>query len=640
MNYTNYFCIVDLSGSMSPHLDNLKKSVLSINKYIKDDDTITLGYFSGYNEYEWICKGSKIKELNLINLINNKFKPIGLTCYNQILENIKNIVNDLELTTGNKNSSLFFLTDGYPNDHHKNEKTIKICKKLKKIFNTILICGFGKYYNREFLLEMCNNCNAQINHIDEYDNIENSFNNFFKMNKTHTIFLSEKYNIIWQITDDDIFLLNQEDDLSVKVYNNNDNIFYYNDQLLSENPDYIYSLVYILSILNNQKKAIEILRSVNAIEDANNLRKSFTVAQKGRIENIFKQKAIFKSEINKQYINTMIDINDFIIDLYDNLGNYYINLSKSNYKKITRNTLPNHKIKFTKLNDPRIVNIVLNENKANLSLQTITECDITDINDENLMNKIIQYNKNNQTYNIIFPLKTVMYKNYTLISNGDFNFEKLCINDKIIYPPHEINIFNDNNIKIKLENFINLSKQYIEYKTQKSVINMYLNKYKKIKDFRVEYYGEEGKKILEEIGIDSKFRFNPKKDKALKSKDFITFTKIETYFKGCSTINIKKCYEKFLNSKKIKLNKGDLITFPLFEKYEKLLKCSSNDEFINILNNDLISIDKNILLLKNKLCNIKFYMISTNYWFEEIEKKDKIEIDDLIIKVSEEKYYL
>lgn len=636
----NYFCIIDLSGSMDPHIDDLKKSIMMINEWVKENDTISIGYFSGYEEYEWICKGSRIKEINLQKLLDQKIKSIGLTCYSQILKDTVKVIEDVKLMTGNEQTSVFFLTDGYPNDHYKYDEVIKLCKQINAF---ILYCGFGQYYNRDLLLSMSKESNGQMIHIEKIESMKNMYNQLFGQKRMISMKLDRRYEYVWQIIDSDIYILNQNEDLSVDIYESEhtSKLFGYShsDSIEESDSQFIYSLVYVLSMKGQVNQAVLILKNLNALQDAKLLRKAFTISQKGQIENVFKQKAIEAQPLIKSVETPSINLYDFISDIYENRGKYNLDLKNSIYKKISRKTNYDSKIKFEKISEPMITNIISNENKANLSLQTVTECLIHEVDDE-LKNKIDLFNQKSDK-KIEFPIRTKMIKNYTLIANGEFNFDKLTINGKTIIPSEEIDIIDETTKTLEINMFTNLSKQLIEYKAHQSVINMYLKKYQDEKeDLRVNEYGQEGATLLSEIGIDSKFRFTQKKLKTEKSKDFIPFTSIETCLKGAATINAKKYYEKYVSGNKKKLNPGDQITFPLFDKYEKMLISIDKNEFIQLLLNDSKSIEKNICLLKGKISNIKFYMIITNSWFDDVVKSDKFEHDGLVIKLKEEKVFL
>lgn len=58
---TNYFFVIDLSGSMYEHIKEMKEVITRIHQNVKCEDTVSLAYFSGYDDFDWICKNSNIR---------------------------------------------------------------------------------------------------------------------------------------------------------------------------------------------------------------------------------------------------------------------------------------------------------------------------------------------------------------------------------------------------------------------------------------------------------------------------------------------------------------------------------------------------------------------------------------------------
>ena len=174
----HYFIIVDLSGSMYDFIDDLKKIFIDITNKISDKDTLTFGYFSGYNEFDWICKFSNIKNIDFKYLLDNMFYSRGLTCYTQILSSFLQLVENKNL-----DSCLYFLSDGCPNDHSPNEEIFELCKKISQNVKFNFICGFGSYYSRILLENMTSILKAQFIHASDIKDIQNNYNSFINIQK-------------------------------------------------------------------------------------------------------------------------------------------------------------------------------------------------------------------------------------------------------------------------------------------------------------------------------------------------------------------------------------------------------------------------------------------------------------------------
>ena len=54
---TNYYFVVDLSGSMYSAIDELKATLLATKDLLQTADTLSLAYFSSKNDFSWIFKG-------------------------------------------------------------------------------------------------------------------------------------------------------------------------------------------------------------------------------------------------------------------------------------------------------------------------------------------------------------------------------------------------------------------------------------------------------------------------------------------------------------------------------------------------------------------------------------------------------
>lgn len=659
---TNYYIVVDLSGSMNGTIDQLQESLLSIKDMLRSDDTLSLGWFSSFNDFDWICKGANLQKTDLNNLIKTKIRARGLTCYNQILSSIMSNVNDVTLLTGNKNSAFYWLSDGWCNDHSDDTKTYELCSSLKKYFSSSYIVGYAQYYNRNMLLTMAEKIGGVFHHISNYREMIPSYEKFVKgaiLDKIN-IPIDQKYEFIWQVTDTGIVPLVQNKDNSVDVSDskNNTNLYAINlnelDRLESDDlkeSSFVFSLAYILSQKNKANLAVSILRKAQQGLDAAMLRKAFTVAQKGHAENVLKLKALNGGDVTMVENPKLIKVESLIADISENLGNVFIDLKSSVYSTITRKGNNVNKVKFETTDEfAEIIKIVGNENRPNLSFNTVRRGQIVEVLDADLAKRIDEFNKKTEAEKqIIFPIESDTFKTYTLIANGEFNFEQIIFvnldgTKTVINPNDDLDIFDDNFKEVSVENFAAIYKQLIVEKAHASVLNFYLKeKYsqKHAIDQRVEQYGVEGANLVEEMGLDYAMRYSPKVEYVALDKenmDYVPFVEMTAQLKGSAIINAKKSYEKFLKAGK--KNPGDEITFPYFEKYDKMCSVLENDIAVEMFRSYVRGVETTVDLLKNKIAAIKFQLITTNSWFIDIEKTDKFEYDGLVIETNEMKEYL
>ena len=656
---TNYVLISDSSGSMWGSIDELKQTVAAVTDLMTDQDTLTVGDFSGYGDYQFFIRGLK-KSQNIKDLINKKLNARGLTCYVQSLAEVPKIIDDVKTLSGNDNFAFYFLSDGHPNDRSPESEILKLCRNLKGKFQSAIVCGYGSYYNRSTLLNMADAIGGQMNHISDFQEMQQSYTSFLKGKKTKkNIKIDKKYDIVWQVGND-IIVYEQNKDNSVDVFETKESseLFGIDESEIDaltekdlQDGQFVYSLAYVLSQRNKANLGVSVLRKAKAVMYAKMLQKAFTVNQKGRAENELKTQAVVGGEITKQDVGNIVPLTTFVKSIKDNLGQITIDLDKSEYNSISRKGTDVSKVKFETDKSPAvIVGVTGNENRANISFLTVRKGKITEINDSELQGKLDAFNKTAKN-KITLPIESETYRNYTLVANGDFNFEKLAFGKnskfgsmkKAWNPEKEIDLFDEDVKTIKIGDFVSLYKTLIKEKAHASVLRMYIKKYAEVKhleDLRETKYGRDAIELLKEIGLDYAMRYAPKSESIPRREtdDFIPFLCLEVHMVGAATISASKSYEKFIGNKKP--NVGDAIVFPYFEKYDQMRKDLDNETFIQTLQTTLEGIEKTVDLLRDKVSSIKFYLMTTNSWFSDIEKIDKFEYDGLQLTVKEEKEYV
>ncbi len=659
----NYIILADASGSMWGSMEPLREAVVSVKDLMGPSDTLTVGYFSSYGDYDFFVRGLKITDSNLKTLVEKKLHPRGLTCYTQALDNLPKIVDDVKTITGNNNFAFYFLSDGYPNDRSSEAEIRKACKNLKGVFDATHIVGFGNYYNRQTLLDMAETLGGSMGHITNYKEIRENYRSFFKGKKTKkNVAVDAKYDIVWQVTDNEIVVLEQNSNNSVDVFEGANGAVVYGlnyselNTIPAENladAAFVYSLAFVLSQKNKANLGVSVLRKAG-VPQSKALQKAFTVNQKGRIENDLKALALVGGDIVSGDVPSGIPLKSFLDDIQDSLGKISIDLKGSEYNVTTRKNEDVSKVEFSTIDDnAMIVGITGNENRPNISFLTVRKGRVTGVNDDELKTKIKEFNKTAPLAKIEFPIDSETFRNYTLVANGDFNYDKLVLakadgSTFSLVPEVDLDVFDENDQTVSLKDFVSIYKQLIAEKAHVSVLNYYIKENsdtKHIDDIRVKKYGTDGAALLDEMGLDYQMRYAPKRGatpERAADADYIPFLEIDAALKGASAINAKKCFEKYETSlkKAVKTNPGDDITFPLFEKYEKLKNSLPKADFVELMQTTVKGNNKMVDLLKNKVSKIKFYLITTNSWFDGVEKSDEFESDGLVIKTKETKEYL
>jgi hypothetical protein len=653
---TNYLVIADCSGSMWSSIKYLKDTLSATKDLLTPADTISLAWFSGFNKFDWITKGATATA-NFDALIERNIYTRGMTNYTQVLGSISTVLADVEVLTGHNNNVLLFLSDGHPNDNSPEKDILRICKDLNGKFTNARIIGYSNNYNRRVLLDMAEAMGGQMSHISDHFELDKSYKTFFENRiLVKNVALPKKYDLVWQVSND-VSILTQKADNSVDVPDNGQEseLFAVDFNELDSLPQtslsegkFVYSLAFVLSQKNKANLGVGVLRKAGDANMAKTLRKAFTVAQKGEAENVLKNFALnFPVTLATGEANS-VKLSDFLDKVEDNLGNIELDLSESVYNPVTRKGTNVSKVNFELKNDgAKIVQVVANENRANISLLTVRKGQILEVVDAELAGRIEAFNATSDK-KITLPIEADTYRNYTLVANGDFNFKALAIkypDSTVTFEPEkDFDIFDETEKTLKIRDFVNLSKALINEKAHASVLGFYIkqnSEQKHFEDWRVTNYGADGAKLLEEMGIDYAGRYSPKKESipVEADADYIPFLEIDGYIKGASTVSASTSYKKWTAGGK-KPNVADAILFPLFEKYEQLKATLSTELFVKSLQLTLEGVQKSVKMLSRELASIKFHMVTTNSWFENCEKADEFEYDGFVVKVTEQKEYL
>jgi uncharacterized protein YegL len=654
---TNYFFVTDLSGSMWGSIQDLKQTIKAAKELLKPNDTFSLAYFSSSGDFDWICKGSSVNS-DLKSLIENKIYARGLTCFTEVLQSLDGVVKDVEMISANTDNVLFFLTDGYPNNNSPESEVIRLSTQLKNKFVHKQIVGYSNYYNRNLLLEMAEKMAGSFSHVNDYSDMKKTCHDFVSSKKSvKVIDLPKCYDLIWQVSDTDINVLEcsskkvevLESDVDAELfaidYSELDSL----SQETIQDAKFCYSLAFVLSQKNKANLGVSLLRKAGALAKAKMLQKSFTTSQKGKAENELKSVCLLGGTVAQELKSDTVTLNSFLDTVKQKIGEVYIDLDSCSYRAISRKGADASKVEFkTTDRKAKIVSITGNENRANISFLTVRNGQVSQILDEDLKTRVEQHNQTcGDSQKIQLPISAETYRNYTFVANGDFNFDKLVLESQEqvynINPEKDIDIFDENQKDISISEFVKLYKSLIEEKAHASVLRYYVKQnstQKHTEDKRVDKYGADGAKLLEEMGFDYQMRYSPKKEyKSVETDaDYIPFLEITGQLKGAATISASKSYEKFV--KKGKPNVGDAVVFPLFEKYDKKFNDLGKSVFVEFCQKTLDGIEETVDLLSQKISASKFYLMATNSWFIGVEKSDEFEYDGLVVKTKETKEYI
>lgn len=151
---TNHIFVVDCSGSMYNELPKIRAHLKAkIPTLVKPDDTLTIIWFSGTNQYGVLFEGVAVNGLTDLSAINTTIDryltDVGLTGFKQPLEEVLAVTKRLPATQ----HSMMFLSDGYDNTSSKKD-IIAICNALSPSLVSAAFIEYGFYADHDMLSEM------------------------------------------------------------------------------------------------------------------------------------------------------------------------------------------------------------------------------------------------------------------------------------------------------------------------------------------------------------------------------------------------------------------------------------------------------------------------------------------------------
>jgi len=167
------YIIIDRSGSMYGDLKELISVLKNYVQELPENSTVSLGYFSGRDEYSLSVPYVLKKEVDgSIKMLDSFTTALGLTNFIEILNKVK-----ADLETRQAKASLYFFTDGYHNSGGNYNEVKEVLDKLKQYLEVSVFVGCG-YINRENMLDMANTVEGTFVHLKDFKEVKSSLYNF------------------------------------------------------------------------------------------------------------------------------------------------------------------------------------------------------------------------------------------------------------------------------------------------------------------------------------------------------------------------------------------------------------------------------------------------------------------------------
>lgn len=162
----NHVIVIDVSGSMYSDLPGLRTQLKNkLVSLVKDQDTVTMIWFSGRDQYGVLLEGEPIRTLTDLSAIHKAIDrflvPQGLTGFKQPLEEVSKVIGRLS-KKNNHSFSMFFMTDGYDNQWGRQE-ILKAAQALESLLVNATFVEYGWNAHRELINKMAETVGG--NHI-------------------------------------------------------------------------------------------------------------------------------------------------------------------------------------------------------------------------------------------------------------------------------------------------------------------------------------------------------------------------------------------------------------------------------------------------------------------------------------------
>jgi hypothetical protein len=157
----------DRSGSMYGDLSRLTQDIVDKIPTINKGDYLSLGWFSGNGQYDFITRGYKIGDdtADVQKLVKKYSDTVGLTCFSEIIKETEKVIDSLSTFTSNV--SFVFFSDGCPTVGNYNKEVESVFMGLEKLKDKVtasLLIGYSHYYNKALMSDMAERIGGSVTH--------------------------------------------------------------------------------------------------------------------------------------------------------------------------------------------------------------------------------------------------------------------------------------------------------------------------------------------------------------------------------------------------------------------------------------------------------------------------------------------
>lgn len=229
---TNHILVIDCSGSMCYDLPKMRQQLKNkLPAMVKENDTVSLVWFSGKGEFGRLVDRVKVNDLNDLNRLNTAIdrwlKPMGLTGFVEPLRSVEDLVKEQSGVY-----SMMFLTDGCDNQWGHSE-IIEATKSLETLIAGAVFVEYSWYCNHQLLEEMASEIGGSVVFAEDFDRYEPIFDGVIRKeykssNRVSVEVGNPLFDLVWAVGEDGPKTFKVKDG-KVNVPESTDEIFYFTD---------------------------------------------------------------------------------------------------------------------------------------------------------------------------------------------------------------------------------------------------------------------------------------------------------------------------------------------------------------------------------------------------------------------------
>lgn len=663
----NHIWIYDRSGSMSGDIKDLCRQMKTLSKGLPKGDTLTLGWFSGTNEYNFVVKGFKISDdsdyKSLERIIDSNSDTIGATCFSEILANTSKVIEDLKVFSDVY--SLNFFTDGHPTVGNYNKEVEDIMKAIKAIkgsLKTAMLIGYGRYYNKELMGQMAEKLGAVLIHNTVMEEFTNSVSKLVSLtesseDKVEVEVLSKDNWAVFQVADEGVIITSvDEDKLSISPTKEVTYVYYLSKESIKATPMVnldeelvraFYASTLVLNQLAKTDKALEVIGTIGDKYIIDKLYNAFTLEDHSVAEEVIKHTiynrtlrgstGIDTSYLPKEDAFCAVEALERLIS--DSEAYFYPTHESFSYKRASRETKTKEgypKFNYVKNSKCPFNSLKWNATKLNLSVSTKIFGSIN-------LNEVESKKASDVGFSEVYP--TYVHRNYTFIKDGLINIKTFLVSTSAdtfkffqekgivgkIYDDgtYELNFSSIPSINRAIANGKTSARELCELTLKSSTLEARRKVLKYFKDEEFPEsktstnFTEEQSKFLEANGISLKDgSFSPPSEQ-MPSVDQNIIKEFDIKFHSMSSLpSVSSVLDEIKANKNLKKSSSYIKEGIDWFNSKKILVESFNENLKKEwYENTVKDLNKEISEINSKINQVKFAVILGKKWFDEFPSR-------------------